>query len=258
MEQKLYEAATQLPDTTLEFDAIQAQIKPKVRHTRAIRRWTALAACLAIFFGGLAYWPSGGDSIVVIPGVLRVYACDLDDAEIERYELTDDKNWYQLVTHPAESATLYSPLSFQISEDYFGDREVTFKITSEYEGFFQNTSLNNGECIFLDSRELYGPFDSIYKEVGRDGDFYLDVFIYADGKLAGYGVVSFCFCDGASYVYEFSTVCYPPVDGQLQEVSEEYVLNAIEAYKTEKKEGSGASYIRQMQEMFAEAREKGE
>ena len=99
----------------------------------------------------------------------------------------------------------------------------------------------------LDSRSLSDVMHTIFAEVGDGGEFYLDIMIYADGILVGYGVVSFCFCGPVSYAYEFSTVCYPLLDGEYQNISTEYVMEQIEAYKQAKVPGEGANYIRQVQ-----------
>ena len=48
MEQKLYDAASRLPETGLEFDAIQAPTKSTARPWRKI---AVLAACLALVIG---------------------------------------------------------------------------------------------------------------------------------------------------------------------------------------------------------------
>ena len=248
----LSKAMGAVPDDMLQE---ATEIKKERRTPSRVRRAAAMAAVVALFLTALYFWPGGGDDIISMPGVMKVYACELDNVELENvdhFELTESRNYYQMVTNPAVSARFVLPLTLQIPDDYFGDMKVTFEITSDYASFFQNIRLENGESIMLDSEALVETMHSIYADVGDGGDFYLDIFIYADGKIAGYGVIAFCFCGSISYVYEFSTVCYPVVDGRLQEISKEYVLEEIKAYKQGKIYGAGAAYIRQKQEEFLE------
>ena len=223
---------------------------------RAIRLTAAAAVAVALLITGLTFWPATGNpdpekpGIIAMPGVLKVYACEIESIEAEdlsHYELTDSKGFYQMITNPLISGRMCMPLTFRVPEDYFGKCEVTFEISSDYEGFFQNTILKNGESIMLDSRSLSDVMRTISSEVGDGGDFFLDIIIRADGMIAGYGVVSFCFCGPVSYAYEFSTVCFPAVDGQFQNIAIEYVLEQIDAYKQAKVPGEGAEYIRQVQ-----------
>ena len=228
------------------------------RKKRSAAMWkkvAAVAAAVAILVTALVFWPESTGTeepgIIAVPGVMKVYACDLEGMSTEKlpdYELTDTKNFYRMISNPLLSGNFFTSLSFQIPEDYFGECEVTFEITSDYAGFCQDTTLRNGENIGLDSRSVSDVMRTIFAEVGDGGEFYLDIMIYADGYLVGYGVVSFCFCGPVSYVYEFSTVCFPMVDDQFQDVSTEYVLAQMEVYKEAKVPGEGAEYIRQVQE----------
>ena len=219
----------------------------------AVRVATAAALMVAILIGAIVFWPvedSQEPGIIAVPGVMKVYACELDDADAEtlqKKELTNDWNYYQMITNPLLSGRFCMPMTFKIPEDYFGDHEVEFEILSDYEDLFQNVWVKNGESILLDSWSLSDVMRLIYSEVGDGGEFYLDIVIRADGNVVGYGVVSFCFCGPVSYAYEFSTVCYPMQDGQFQDVSMEYVLEQMEAYKQTKKPGEGAAYISQTQ-----------
>ena len=182
--------------------------------------------------------------IIETAGVLKLYACDAKNVSgdnIEQYELSSDKPFLLALWNPLINASNFAlPLTFQISEDYFGTAEITFDICSEYGGFGQkpNDYENYRNQITLaEGNQLYFGGDSLWNaatDIGEGKSFFADIIIYADGKVVGYGVISFCFKGATCYAYEFTTFCFPSVDGQLQDVSEEYVQLRIEEYKQKK------------------------
>ena len=168
---------------------------------------------------------------------------------MEQYELDSNKPFLRAIGSPfVESPGFGLPLTFHIPQDYFGAAEVTFEISSQYEDFCKKQTIQNGKSIYF--KDI--PFREILADVGTEGSFYLDIVIYADGNVVGYGIVSFCFYR-AFYAYAFKTVCFPLSDGAYQSVSEEYVWQQIEEYKQSQPYGEGYAIVRQI---FEDAREK--
>ena len=182
--------------------------------------------------------------IIETAGVLKLYACDAKNVSgdnIEQYELSSDKPFLLALWNPLINASNFAlPLTFHISEDYFGTAEITFDICSEYGGFGQKPNDYENyryQITLAEGNQLYFGGDSLWNaatDIGEGKSFFADIIIYADGKVVGYGVISFCFKGATCYAYEFTTFCFPSVDGQLQDVSEEYVQLRIEEYKQKK------------------------
>lgn len=246
---KLSEALSNISDEKIEA---AAGITPKSsRHI-----WVRVAACAAVLALLLTalLWPNetitddGKGELVVVPGVLKAYACDLEEVaaeEKEKYELDSTKPFMYAIHIPALNIDVGSPITFYVPETYFENAEITFEISSNYENFCKKQTLKNGDSI----RFKKVPYKEIQADIGEKGNFYLDIIILADGKIVGYGVISFCFYFyNATFAFEFKTVCYPYVDGELQDISEAYVLEQIEAYKQSKVHGEGYEVIHQFYE----------
>lgn len=234
----LSEAMGGIADEKIE-SAIHAYEKKGTRRNVWFRV-AAVAAMLAIVLT-VALWPrqSENGEIITAPGIMKVYGYDWEESQnidaLEKYELTSNEDYFRMIYFAPLSANIKSTFTFEVPEDYFGDAVVTFDVSCEYKEFCDDITVDNRKGIVFDSWELVKPLHEIGKEVGN-GNFYLDIVIRADGNIVGYGVIAFCFYkDGqACKAYWFKTVCFPLVDGQYQDVSEEYVWEQIAQCKQEK------------------------
>lgn len=223
---------------------------------RGLRLAATAAMLVAILIGALAFWSGETDpdepGIVAVPGVMKVYACEIDSAteeDLEKFAITDKRDGFFVTIHlPAVSATFRMPISFVISENYWGERDIRFQTVSEYAGFFENLTIANGDCVIIDSRKIAESVYAVRDQVGVNGEFYVDILIYADEEIVGYGVLSFCFINGDCYAYEFYTECYPMTDGKMQEITMDNVQERIRTYKQAKVPGEGAEYVRRILE----------
>lgn len=253
---KLSEALSNISDEKIEA---AAGITPKSsRHI-----WVRVAACAAVLALLLTalLWPgreAANGEIIAAPGILKVYACDLkitsEDA-LGEYELTENEFSWRAVWCATIQDAHYDtphfgrPIVFRMPKDYYGTAEVTFRVSSEMEGFCKETMLANGETFYLTKQVDTMTKHNIWQKYAEQ-DFYLDIIIYVDGKIAGYGVMSF-YMNGSNaycYAYKCATVCFPLVDGQLQDVSEEYVRQKINEYKQTQPQGQGAEFFRKVHE----------
>ena len=252
--QELHEAFSQIhasDDLIGAVCALDKETKQRPNTWTIVRRVAAVAAVIAMLLTA-ALWPmdSGTEEpgIVAVPGVLKVYACALEDradiSELQKYELTDTINSYRRVMVPHVSGLAVGfgiPFTFQIPDDYFGDAKITFSVSVDY-GYFcvdrlendtqEETVINNGETI----RWLNGSLIEAEEKLGSGGRFFGNVIIYADKTIVGYGVIDFVYYaeDGMmpSFVTTgFTTICFPQIDGEYQNVSDEYVWKEIEKYK---------------------------
>ena len=234
----LSEAMGGIADEKIE-SAIHAYEKKGTRRNVWFRV-AAVAAMLAIVLT-VTLWPrrTASGEIITAPGIMKVYGYDWEENQdvdvLKKYELTSKEDYFRMIYYAPLSANIRSTFTFEVPEEYFADAEVTFDISCEYKEFCDNTTVDNGKEIVFDSWDMGKPLRAIREEVGN-GDFYLDIVIRADGNVVGYGVIAFCFYkDGqACKAYWFDTVCFPLVDGQYQDVSEEYVWEQIANCKQEK------------------------
>lgn len=245
-EYKLAEALGSMPDDLLQ-EATQIRKKPvKDRILRLIAIAAAVAILLTVFSFWSGHWESEKPATVVAPGVLKVYACDVEKMgteEYKKFELKDGVGGYGSYI-PYSSLTKNIPLYFEFPEDFYKDTKITFEISLDYGYFLKNHQVlreeitaENGETLFWECSMLKNPGEV----VDKNGRFYGYVIIYADDSIVGYGVIDFFFYDGenAPQVFSaigFSTVCYPMVDGEYQVISEEYIWKQIEEYKKVKSE----------------------
>ena len=179
------------------------------------------------------------------PGILKVYGSSKVDAteeELKQYEMTDGIGSYgEGITHGGGASKGIS-LLFRFPEDYFGEAKISFVVSTDY-GRFLTTDRISQETVVVENGSIiwwrHGRVEEVEKN--KTGRFYVNVIIYADEKAVGYGIIDFCY--GLNnlnvpifWTTGFTTVCYPLIDGEYQDVTEEYLWEQIEAHKKMKSE----------------------
>ena len=238
---------------------------------RIVGRVAACAATVALVIGMVALmWPreertgnqlekptSGMTATPTLPpetlpkkiyaesGILKVYGSSKVDAteeELKQYEMTDGIGSYGEVITIGGGQKKGISLLFRFPEDYFGEAKIRFVVSADY-GFVWEKEFQGLDCIEVENGSLvwwrHGRLAEV--EESREGRFYANVIIYADDKAVGYGVIDFCFAiDNFNapifWTTSFTTVCYPLVDGEYQDVTEEYLWEQIAEYKKMKYE----------------------
>ena len=195
-----------------------------------------------------------GYELVKLSGVLKVYGSDnkaATEEELKKYEMTDTIETYKTALVPMSDNMGFSiPFLFKFPEEYYGDADISFYISADYgyfhwyvdkfDGLHETLSLKNEDCIYW----RHSSMREATSRFGSKGNFYANIIIYADDRIVGYGIIDFIFYDLkteesmlASFVTTgFTTVCFPMVDGEYQNVTEEDVWKEIEAYKQMKAE----------------------
>ena len=179
------------------------------------------------------------------PGILKVYGSSKVDAteeELKQYEMTDGIGSYGEVITIGGGQKKGISLLFRFPEDYFGEAKIRFVVSADY-GLVWEKKFQGLDCIEVENGSLvwwrHGRLAEV--EESREGRFYANVIIYADDKAVGYGVIDFCFAiDNFNmpifWTTGFTTVCYPLIDGEYQDVTEEYLWEQIAEYKKMKYE----------------------
>ena len=234
-------------DLKKEVLAMKSKSKPDFR--LMAKRAALCAAVLVLLIGTVFFWPSGGKTdngqIVAVPGVLKVYATELQNAsveELQKHELKEGIGGYGSYI-PYSNLSRGIPLLFQIPNDYFGEAEVCFSISADY-GWFSSEGVGATDAITVKNGDRLwwqcSPLSNEQEVVDKNDRFYGYVIIYADNNIVGYGVIDYYYLEPENDMRPvfcaigFSTVCFPLVDGEYQDVTEEYVWKQIEEHRQRK------------------------
>ena len=233
-------------DLMKEVLSVEHENKTTWNVRRTLWRVAAVAAAVAILVTALVFWPESTGTeepgIIAVPGVMKVYAAEVEltnESEvIYQAPIGGGINSENPVWMPFTSVAGFGiPLTFSIPESIWGDVEITFDVSAEY-GYFLDQKINThklGSSISLEDREkVYWRGNSIHDiadAVGENGVFYIDVIIRADGRIVGYGVVFLAYQNYACIAYSAVTMVYPLVDGEYQNITEDFVLGQIENHK---------------------------
>jgi len=214
-------------------------------------RVASIAAMLAIVLGFL-FWPRNVDGYVVAPGVVKVYAYDLQTREKRELEkgVKLPANKYGWVLFMNAYAGL--PIEFEIEEPELAGMEVTIQIQTPHGNFLgdhhqrpdkywvegeswrktaklgRNFTIDNGETIYWENRESEDDWGGTSFPDGVA----VDAIILADGIIVGYVALEIWMMEDInSGVYGaklLEAIYFPKVDGQFQNVTEEYIRGRIE------------------------------
>lgn len=215
------------------------------------------AACLAVVVGLLLATLGGGSErdIISMPGAIKVYACDADD--VTSWE---DKAQYELQAGVDTSLAYYIPaanitskglvLTFEMAQGMFGNTPLCFEVFVNKGTFFKKneepwTLENNenyefylelGNQFQIQNRDtIYwlpdGRFSEMMEFAEAQGGIFADIIVKSGDHLVGYMVIEIRMGDDPTGFYMgflAKADCFPIVDGEYQEVSEEYVRKQIQ------------------------------
>ena len=259
-------SAAHVPEDTLQAVLQREPTKKKGGHRPLVWKLAACAAAMAILLTALLFWPAGspgeGQQIVAIPGVMKVYACemgDMDPVQLEEYRLVEGdissyKSWWSpYVDLMSEGIAI----TVVLDEETTNDHEIAVSCATNFgtlvynrEVLDEKSFIPNGEVVWWDG--LQRSSEDAFRDIRNWKEpIYVDVIIRADGHIVGYAIVEIVCKDEQMLLY-YSTlrksVFYPKVDGQFQNISEEYIQKEMCAYKQAQKPGEGAEYIRHVLE----------
>lgn len=229
----------------------------KQRRRRAIVRVASIAAVLALL---LTWLLSPGNvktdedgNIISAPGILRAYACELDDmnaVQLAEYALIEGETSYKGAWSPRINLICEGiRLSFLVEDEMLEGHKITYDISVNYGeiefGYKQedvtlgkNGTIDNGETICWTGYEvirLHTMHDTTEEIKAKTGGVYLDVILKADGNVIGYAVFEIVCTLPELDLYHAvlqHSVFYPKVEGEFQTISAEYVAQQIASAKS--------------------------
>ncbi len=242
------QAFEQISDGLLE-DALNVYNKKRSRR-QLWMRVAAVAATVAIVLTATLWQGKTPDGeIVSAPGILKVYAYDATEAanseEMEFYDITgvDISVGDKLLPYwsPYMSKVTMIPYTLQVDEEYYKDMEITFDVKVNCGRFYLDRGLTNLEQKFTveNGAVIYwhgGALGKVEEAIAADGGIFAEIIIRADGEIVGCGVIkmrldimneSMPVC----YPNRCDAVCYPMINGELQDVTETHVNEYIESWK---------------------------
>lgn len=176
-----------------------------------------------------------GYELVMMSNVLKLYSYsqeNVSEEELQKYEITDGISTYTPCWMEYTTAREIK-MKFCFPKEYYAGAELTFQVVAPC-GYYMGVKggkveIGNGEI------SSWRPGDDLQnmKERYNPGAFYVYLLIYADDQPVGFGLLELsCLTPpGAPYTVtlrRFRTICYPLVDGQFQDVTEEYLWAQIE------------------------------
>ncbi|MBE6940927.1 MAG: hypothetical protein E7436_04980 [Ruminococcaceae bacterium] len=221
------------------------QVYEKKQRGRTILfRVAAMAATLAILLTA-ALWPrkteDGG--IISVPGVMKVYAHDIVDGEEQKNILTNVLESADYVPSIWSSYLNYFALPFEleIPADYYADMEITYHISVNYGDFWdRGPTVNHGNTIKIKNggsiywRGTTSPMVEAPEVIRQNGGIYAEIIIYADKTPVGCGIIEIGYAEEPIPLFfpvRSETLCFPLVDGVLQDVPPEYITAEIAKLK---------------------------
>lgn len=239
-----------------------ADVYRKKKRTRSVWVRVAAAAAMAVLVltAVFAPWQREGE-LVTAPGVLKVYAYDvIDGTEIKNVvgnELPDGVECLPSIWNPAMSSSRGLPFSFEVSDDYYAGMTITYDINVNCGRFWYE---ENMECVELgtsfsleNNRKIY--WDSVgvksaKEAMSEDGGIFADVIIRADEQIVGYALLEIGYSEDPWLYFPAwcETICFPMINGELQNVSEEYVTEQMELCKKKESTYTVEEKIKEYQE----------
>lgn len=259
----LSKAMEAVPDDMLQ-EAMEVERKRPVK-------WVVFrtAACLAVVIGLLIMSLSGGGGRepVTMPGVLKAYACDIENVaenELEQYALVQDLE--------QSYKTLWSPyidvickgiaISVKINDDSLRETDIVMEVSTNF-GELQGNHCNKkyfveedlkqsqenaklGKCGTIDQGEtvFWTGFEvlDIYatgEEEGKNreesfldlGGIFVEFVVRAEGNIVGYAVMEIISVDYESSIFGIElrdSTYFPKVDGEYQNVTQKYIDRRIQ------------------------------
>lgn len=240
---------------------------PKQTKQRGISRplrLVAAAAVLALVVGAIAFWPAGDEEYVTGPGLLAIRAYALNEQEISDINSTVLEEGVELpweyVYHEVTNVVKGLPIKLDISVDEYSGMEITFDVSvtagrfERYPNHYydkdkgelvwdRDTNMGNKFTIQNNTTIFWVPREIDTSKAVR-GRSYVDILIRADNIIVGYAVVEIYECfpeDGREWnendVYGYlarviEIVSFPRVNGKLQKVPMDYILEQIDLVKS--------------------------
>ena len=197
--------------------------------------------------------------LIIVLTILFLSACSVSDSSTEQPSVTDAPSTTQqppaeptaLITQTRTDGIIYEPrvisilggmgtipILLNLSEDCFPGMTVTFEISANG-GVLESTNADRqrikGKEICADNFHICNwsfHSDDVEQALETDGAIFVSFVIRADGNIVGYGICEI----GSDGVLNFAamrseTVIFPMQDGQLQQVTAEYVEEKLTAYK---------------------------
>lgn len=245
-----------LPEEMIAEAMAPAKDNRKWLSAKRILRMAAVAAVIAILISVINLLPGNDEpqdlGFLTMPGAIKVYAYDMaggsEIENMEKYELIDGVNMTSGCLFLASSVSHGLPLTFEVDSSQFDGADILIRVDLNYGSFL----IKNDEPITEENKHTRKAYLSLGREftiqneetilwipaddrevtkkevVATDGGMFTDVIIYADDHPIGYMVIEIIEPKYGIYVAELLVShCFPKIDGEYQNVTEEDIQKFI-------------------------------
>lgn len=246
---------------------IEESIRPPRQIRTRILRFAAAAAVLALLLTLPGLFPNNGE-YVTIPGVLTVTAysyqgsSDFKEVPMENSIVPSlfNDGYCPVVINcvPGHPITFQIPegenitLEISVNEGHLYDwnkdivdgkfikrektgiHSQTFTISETMTLYWINSydDPDTGKSVSFIPQRWHENSDSVIHNGSRMENIYLDVVVYTEGHITGYSVLHIKpYYDGGFQLVFVESKAYPKVDGEYQDITEEYVEKLIQRAK---------------------------
>ena len=149
----------------------------------------------------------------------------------------------------------------KVDESLYPGKTITYRTSTNYGRIIFLYNFGSSPPQPLENKKHYAWSGHLLSEgpdevLNRDGAIFVDVVIYADESIIGYGIFEIGGdSEGWLAMMRTEAVLFPMIDGQLQEVSEEYVAEKLTELKQtvtpfdrEAKEAEYLAYLKEKEE----------
>lgn len=219
----------------------------------AVRVATSVAVVAALLLT-VVLWRShedGGEpGIVAMPGIIQAFACEMTDPENETVLVNYDFNiaanaMINNVQYPTIISEHGLGMKIMVDEQTLQDSKITFDLSCQHGSFYTwekmevsphaKTVVTHGQAVSLENEQyVYWRAEKTMlwtKFLDEQGGIYINVIVRADEHIVGYAIFEIVAQDELMQFYGIAmreSVYYPKVDGQFQEITEEYVQSQMD------------------------------
>ena len=206
----------------VDMSGIVSNVLPTEEHTKAIQ----IIAPLDIY--AAVPQAAGNVNLTVQEGYKLIHDLNSDDYPYSRYYDPYSSSWWRIDIVP------------MLLESDMQDRTMSYAARTNFSGFFERNTKYLGMYAtndkFFSWRGEYNLPQSVM-QIERPEHIWVDILIKADGKVVGFAVLEIVdwiwngtYRKNAYAIEDRYTEYYPLIDGQFQEVTEEFAWQRIEQY----------------------------
>lgn len=128
----------------LKKEVLTMKCKSTIDVRKLTHRVAVCAAALALLIGAVLFWPASEENYITAPGLIKVYAHELDESGneiIESVALEEGVDFTSSVVYdPTKSYRQHFPFSFALDKTLYPNMDITLEVSTDAGIFYKNDS----------------------------------------------------------------------------------------------------------------------